>query len=157
MWVLRKYLLCGKRVVVWTSVRRRARKVVAVKCAAEDVMGEISIDDITKNIPKAAGEVEFDSAGRGNKPVKKTKEHLEAEKKLRGKAGEELNVSKRELAKPRRKYRAIRIIQEMQKVKNKHAGCQALYFEKKEEQQVTGNSGRRSWKDTRGTSIRMRR
>ena len=37
---------------------------------------------------------------------------------------------KRELVKQRRKYRARRIIQEMQKVKNKHAGCRALYCEK---------------------------
>ena len=47
---------------------------------AEDVMGEISIDDITKNTPKAAGAVEFESSGGGNKLVKKTKERLEAEK-----------------------------------------------------------------------------
>ena len=37
---------------------------------------------------------------------------------------------KRELVKQRKKYRARRIIQEMQKVKNKHAGCQALHCEK---------------------------
>ena len=69
-------------------------------------MGEISIDDISKNIPKAARAVEFESLGGGNKLVKKTKKHLEVEKKLRGKAGEELKEAKRELAKQKRKYRA---------------------------------------------------
>ena len=32
--------------------------------AAEDVMGEVSIEDITECIPKAARAVEFESAGR---------------------------------------------------------------------------------------------
>ena len=94
---------------------------------AEDLMGDISIEDITKNLPSAAGAVEFESTGGSNKLVKKTKEHLEAENHLRGKDGEELKVAKRELTEQKRRYRARRIIQEMQKVKNKQAGCQALY------------------------------
>ena len=56
-------------------------------------------DDITKNKPKAVRAVEFKSAGGGNKLVKKTKGHLEAEKKLRGKAGEERKEVKRNLTK----------------------------------------------------------
>ena len=58
--------------------------------------------------------------------MKKTKEHLEAEKNLRGKIGEELKEAKRNLAKQRR-YRARRTIQELQKGKNKNEGCHALY------------------------------
>ena len=52
--------------------------------AAEDVMGEISIEDITKCIPNAARVVEFEKAGGRNQLVKKTVEHLEAERNLRG-------------------------------------------------------------------------
>ena len=99
-----------------------------MKLDLEDVMGEISIDDITKNTPKAARAVDFESSGGGNKLAKKTKERLESEKKFWWKAGEELKEAKRNLAKQRRKYRARKIIQKMQKVNNRHAGCHALFF-----------------------------
>ena len=66
---------------------------------AEDLMGSISIEDITKNLPRAARAVEFESIGGGNKLVKKTKVHLEAEKKLRGKGGDELKMAKNDQAK----------------------------------------------------------
>ena len=42
-------------------------------------MGDISIEDITKNLPNAAKAIEFESTGGGNRLIKKTKEHLEAE------------------------------------------------------------------------------
>ena len=58
--------------------------------------------------------------------MKKTKEHLKAEKNVRGKIGEELKEAKRNLAKQRR-YRARRTIQGLQKGKNKNEGCHALY------------------------------
>ena len=61
---------------------------------AEDPMGDISIEDITKNLPNAAKAIEFESTGGGNRWIKKTKEHLEAEKILRGKDGDELKMAK---------------------------------------------------------------
>ena len=83
-------------------------------------MGDINIEDIAKNLPRGSRAVEFESSGGGgNKLVKKTKEHLEAEKNLRGKDGDELKMAKRELTKQRRRYRARRIMQEMQKGTNK--------------------------------------
>ena len=85
----------------------------------------ISIEDFTKNLPRAARVVEFESTGRGNKFVKKTKEHLQAEKNLRGKSGDKLKMVKREFTKQRRRYIPRRIMLEMQKVKNKQAVCQA--------------------------------
>ena len=125
---------------------------------AEDLMGDIRIKDIAKNLPRAARAIEFESSrGGGNKLVKKTKEHLEAERKVRGKDGDALQMTERELTKQRRRYRARRIMQEVQKVKNKQAACHTLYCEKGGGKQMTGKNGRRSWKDTRGTSIRMRR
>ena len=110
---------------------------------AEDLMGDISIEDITKNLPRAARAVEFESTGGGNKLVKKTEEHLEAEKNLQGKDGDELRMAKRELTEQRRRYRTRRIMQEMQKVKNKQAACQALYCEKEGET----TSDRPKWKE----------
>ena len=56
---------------------------------AEDVMGDISIEDITKKLPMAARAVEFESTGGRNRLIKKTRDHLEAEKSLTGKEGEE--------------------------------------------------------------------
>ena len=121
---------------------------------AEDLMGNINIEDIAENLPMAARAIEFESSGGERaKMVKKTKEHLDAEKNLRGKDGEELKMAKRELTKQRRRYRARRIMQEVQKVKNKQSAC----LEKKKAKRVTGKIGRRSWQDTRGISIRMRR
>ena len=57
---------------------------------AQDLMGEVSIEDITKNLLTAAKAVEFESKVGRNRLVKKTREHLEAEKNLRRKEGEEL-------------------------------------------------------------------
>ena len=45
------------------------------RCGRRD-QPESSIEDTTKYIPKAAGAAEFESAGGGNKLVKKTKERL---------------------------------------------------------------------------------
>ena len=61
---------------------------------AEDPMGDTSIEDITKNLPNAAKAIEFETTGGGNRLSKKTKEHLEAEKNLRGKDGDELKMAK---------------------------------------------------------------
>ena len=69
---------------------------------AQDLIGEVSIEDITKNLPKAAKAVEFESRGGRNKMVRKTQEHLEAEKNLKGKEGEELKISEQ-----RRKYKNL--------------------------------------------------
>ena len=41
-------------------------------------MGELSIEDISKNLPTAARSVEFESA-RGNKAVRKTLENLDVD------------------------------------------------------------------------------
>ena len=59
-------------------------------------------------MPKAAKAVKFESTGGKNRMVKKTREHLEAEKTVRGKEGEESKIVERELSKQRRKYRAVR-------------------------------------------------
>ena len=64
------------------------RMIVGKLEAAEDVMGEISIEDITKCIPNAARAVEFETT-RGMINWKKTAEHLEAEKNLRRRMGGE--------------------------------------------------------------------
>ena len=77
-------------------------------------------------IPRAARAVVFESAGGGNKLTKKTQEHVEAEKNLRGRTGEELKEAKTKLAMQRRKYKTIRIIQEVQKMKKKK--CWESYF-----------------------------
>ena len=53
--------------------------------AAEDVMGEVSIEDITERIPKAASAVDLESAGGRNRWVKKIAEHRDAERTLGGK------------------------------------------------------------------------
>ena len=69
---------------------------------AEDLMGDISIEDLVKNLSRAAKAIEFESSGGGGaKLVNKTKEHLDAEKNLRGKDGDELKMAKRELTKQR--------------------------------------------------------
>ena len=115
--------------------------------AAEDVMGDVSIDDMTECIPKAARAVEFESAGGGGgvKLVKKTKGHLEAEKNFRGRTGEELKEAKRNLAKQSRKYRARRTIQELQEVTNKTEGCHTLYCANE-----GTTSDMQKWKDEEG-------
>ena len=115
--------------------------------AAEDVMEEVSIDDITECTPKAARAVELESTGGGYRLVKKAKEHLEAEKSLRGRTAEELKVAKRNLAKQSRRYRARRTIQKLQKVMNKQAGGQALHCDKEGEttsdrQKLEGGAGK---------------
>ena len=89
----------------------------------------VSIEDITECIPEAAKAVEFESAAMRNRSVKKTREHLEAEKNVRGRTGEELKMANWNLAKQWRKYRARRIIQTLQKAKNKNEGCLTLYCE----------------------------
>ena len=89
----------------------------------QDIMGEISIEDITNCIPSAARALEFETNGGRDQLVKKTKEHLEAEKSLGGKLGEELKEAKRKLAKQRRRYRARRIILSLQMTKKRSEGC----------------------------------
>ena len=80
--------------------------------------------------------------------VKKTREHLEAEKNLRGKDSDVLKMATRKLTKQRRRYIARRIMQEMPKVKNKQAACQALDCGKEGETTSDKQNGRRSWKDS---------
>ena len=75
--------------------------------------------------------------------VRKTPEHLEAEKNLRGKEDEGLKVAKRELSKQRRKYKARRILQETQKVKCKQNICHSLYCER----QGGTTSNKQQWKE----------
>ena len=70
--------------------------------------------------------------------VRKTQEHLEAEKNLKGKEGEELKISKQ-----RRKCKARRILQEAQKVKSKQNVCHSVYCER--EGEITGDKQR--WKE----------
>ena len=74
--------------------------------------------------------------------VKKTKEHLEAERRLRGKEGDALKMANRELTKQRRRHRARRIIQEVQKAKKKHNACHELYCDKGGK-----TSERQKWKE----------
>ena len=74
---------------------------------AEDFMGDIRIQDITKNLPRAARAIELESSrGGGSKIVKKTKEHLEAERNLRGTDGDEPKIAKRELTKQKKKVQS---------------------------------------------------
>ena len=103
------------------------------------LMEDISIEAITKNLPRAARAVEFESTGGRNKLVKKTKEQLEVEKFARenwrrtedGHKGSD--QTKKE----------IQSLQGMQKVKNKQATSQALYCEKEGE----NTSDRQKWKE----------
>ena len=97
---------------------------------AEDLLSDISIEDMVKNLPTAARAIEFESSrGEGAKMVKKTKEHFDAEKNLRGKDDDELKMAKKELTKHRRRYRARRIMQEVQKVMKNTNACHKLYCE----------------------------
>ena len=72
----------------------------------QNAMGEISIEDITNFNPDAARAVEFENTEGRGKLVRKTAEHLDAEKNLRVKTGVQLKEVKRNLAKQRRRYRA---------------------------------------------------
>ena len=87
--------------------------------------------------------------------VRKTPEHLEAEKNLRGKEDEGLKVAKRELSKQRRKYKGGRILQETLKAKCMQNTCNSLFCVKEGNQRVTGKNAKRSWNGMRGTRIRM--
>ena len=111
---------------------------------AEDLMGDINIEGILENLPMAARAIEFEfSRGGGAKMVKKTEEHLEAEKNLRGKEGDALKITKRELTKQRRRYKARRIIQEVQKANKKLNACHELHCEK----EGGKTSDRQKWKE----------
>ena len=70
--------------------------------------------------------IEFEAAGGRGQWEKKSKEHNEAERNLRGEIGEELKEPIKNLAKQWRKYRARRIILTLQRTKNNTA-CQSLY------------------------------
>ena len=78
----------------------------------------------------------------GNKLVKKTKGHLEAEKNLRGKDGDELKMAKRELNKgentePEESCKRCR--------RSRTSKLLVVHFTvKKGEQHMTGKNGRRS-------------
>ena len=109
---------------------------------AEDLILDLSIEDITNSLLKAARAVDFDSTEGRNKLTKETKEHAEAERNLREKDGDELKLAKRELNKHGRRYKARRVIQEMQKVKKKHFLSVKLCIVKKDEQRVIGKSGK---------------
>ena len=61
------------------------RVIVGSLEASEDVMGEVSSEDITECFPRAASAVDFESAVESNRLVKKTAEHLEAGRNLSGK------------------------------------------------------------------------
>ena len=86
------FILTGWRAKSESDEADFGRMIVEEMEEAQDLMGEVSIGDITKNLPKAAKAVEFESNGGTNKTVKKTREHLEAEKSLKGKEGEELKI-----------------------------------------------------------------
>ena len=79
---------------------------------AEDMMGHLSIEDITKKLQMAARAFGFESTGGRNSMVRKTREHLEAEMNLKGTEGDKLKIAKRKLSKQRRTYKARRILQE---------------------------------------------
>ena len=55
--------------------------------AAEDAVGEISIEDLTTINPDAARAINFKRTAVRCQLIKKTKEHIEAEKHLLGKRG----------------------------------------------------------------------
>ena len=93
---------------------------------AQDLMGGISIEDITKTLRKAARAIEFESTGGGHKLAKKTREQEKPCKRCRRSRTNKLSVMH-------------------------------CILKKKEKPQMTDNNGRRSWKDTRGRSIRMRK
>ena len=106
-------------------------------------MGEISTEDITECIPKAARAVDFVSVEGKHRLVKKTAEHLEVERNLRGKKGEELKIVIRNFAKQTRKYKARRIIQSLQKNKNQNEMWNTLYCEKEKKE----TCDRQKWKE----------
>ena len=84
------------------------RMIVEELEAVEDVMGVVSIEDITESISRAARAAEFEAAGGRNRWMKKTKAHLETEKKLRRKTGEELKEAKRNLTKKKEEKQSQR-------------------------------------------------
>ena len=51
---------------------------------ATDLMGDVSIEGIPQELSKTASANEFESSGKGTRIVKKSKEHIEAERNLRG-------------------------------------------------------------------------
>ena len=114
---------------------------------AEDLMGDINIEDNVENLSIAAT-----IKGGGAKRVKKTKEHLEAEKNLRGKGADALTKAKRELTKQRRRYKARRITQEVEQAKKKQNACREVHFEK----EGGKTTDRQKWKEELKTYSRKK-
>ena len=121
------------------------RVIVAKLEHAEDAMGEISNEDITIFIPDAARSVEFETTGGRGRLIKR---QLKISM-LRGICEGRLEQ--------RRRYRARRITQTLQRTKNKNDGCHVLFVKKKEELRRIGKSGMKNWRDTQGKSIRMKK
>ena len=109
---------------------------------AEDMMGHLSIEDITKKLPMAARAFGFESTGGRNSMVRQTREHLEAEMNLKGTEGDKLKLPKESC--PSKEGRTKpEVFCRRQKDKGKQRICHALYCER-----VRGTtSDRQKWKE----------
>ena len=124
---------------------------------AEDLTGEVSIEDITKNMPMAAKAIEFESAGGRNRLVKRTPEHLGAEKNLRGKEGEELQIAKQNCLSKEGSTRPEEYCRRHRRSDANRTSVTRCTVEEEQEQRATEKNVRRGWKATRGRSTRMTR
>ena len=85
---------------------------------ASDLMGDVSIEDITEELFKAVRVNMNHQQKEAELWRSQRNTHNEAERNLRGHNEEELKLATREMTKRRRNYRARRITQEVQRVKN---------------------------------------
>ena len=109
---------------------------------ASDLMDHVSIEDNSQELSNAVSAIKFDSSGKGSRIVKNSREHIQAERNLRGQSEEELMLAKREIKRQRRKYGTRIITQEMQGVKKNQFVCHALQCE----EDGLAARGRQKWK-----------
>ena len=123
----------------------------------EDLMGDISIEDITKKLPSAARAIEFwinwskEKVGKEDERASWRREEF-VSKRWRGTEGYRTRIGQAEKEELSQKNHSRDAEGEEQ------ADClSALQSEKEKKQRVIGKNEKVSWKDTRGTSIRMRK
>ena len=119
---------------------------------AEDLMGDVNIEDKTKNLPKAARAIEFESTRGGNKLAKKSREHIEAEKNLREQNGDDLMMPKESWPNKKEGIEPEESCKRWPGSRTNKMSVKHWIVNKKERLRVTDKNGKRNWKDTRGKS-----